>query len=126
MKIGQRARRVATGEIRAQPLLFLRPRLATADRGALTIQHDDVPRTQFVTEVALRRISGGRAEIAEIICGAGRVKLVVPDCGPCARFHLAPGLVVAREILLRAIRVGQVAHRHHRAKTFMDDFPSGF
>src|SRR5438105_5399988 len=87
MHIGERATLRARGEIGAQPLLLRRAR----GLREVAAKGDDVPVAQVVAVVALRRIAGGRTEVAEIAGGPGRAVLAVGGGRPGARLVPAPG-----------------------------------
>src|SRR3981189_2045769 len=114
------------GEISTQPFFLGRTGFATADVLALAVQHDDVPRSEFVAVVASLRVTGGGSEIVEIGCRTSGMKLVIARCGPGARFYAAPGLVVAGEIFLAAVRIGEVADSHYSAGDLDEQFCGGF
>src|ERR1700722_11542524 len=79
VSVSQRAYMWVRLQVRAQPFFFHRTSLAATDLRALAVQHDDMPRTEFVAVIALARVAGICAEIIEIRCGAAEMKLVVAD-----------------------------------------------
>src|SRR5229473_2434009 len=111
--IGERAGGGMRGEIGTQPFFLGRTGFAAADVLAFAVQHDDVPRSEFVAVVAGLWVAGSGAKIVEIGCCTSGMKLVIARCGPGARFYAAPGIVVAGKIFLAAVRIGEVADRHY-------------
>src|SRR5436309_1207748 len=125
MPVGEHVAALMRGQVCPQPLFLWRTSLAPADAGLSTfgVEHDDVPGTEIVAVVALtcRRAPRwvARRDIAEVpvITGrAGRRVVVVA----VRRFH--PSLVpspcrveAVREFTGRAVRIGVVAERKHRA-----------
>ncbi len=77
VKVGQRTRDRVRGQIGAQPLFFRGARVATADVDAFAVEDDDVPRAEFVAVVAGLGISGGLAEVGEIVGRALGVEFVI-------------------------------------------------
>src|SRR5439155_1008491 len=73
---------------------------------------DDVPSAEVVAVVALRRIAGGGAEVAEVPRGAGRLVIALARSGLRAGLVPAPARVVALLVLgKRAAVIGVVAGR---------------
>src|SRR5713226_8312189 len=114
------------GKIRAQPFFLGRTRFTATDILAFAIQHNDVPGSQFVAVVAGLWVTGSGAKIVEIRCPASGMKLVIAYCGAGARFYATPGLVVADEILLAAIRIGEIADGHDGAGELVEELGGGF
>src|SRR5712664_524015 len=75
--IGKGAGGGMRGEIGAQPFFLRRTGFAAADVLALTVQHDDVPGTEFVAVVAGLPVAGSGAKIIEVRRGARGATLVV-------------------------------------------------
>src|SRR5207249_5063639 len=93
-----------------QPLL-LRRAGGHGDAGAAAVQHDDVPGAEVVAVVALRRIAGGGAEVAEVPRGAGCLVIALPRGRLRAGLVPAPGRVVALVLRRRAAVISVVAGR---------------
>src|SRR5439155_25380618 len=84
---------------------------------AAAVQHGDVPGPEVVAVVAVLRIPGGGAEVAEVPGRVGR--LVIPFTGRRlgARFVQSPARLVALLVLReRAVVVGGVAGCEHGAR----------
>ena len=76
------------GEVGPQELFERGTRVAAADRGAVGIEHHDVPGTEVVAVPALRRVRRVRTErrelaveVVEVAGGVGGAVLVVADSG---------------------------------------------
>src|SRR5258708_11196176 len=113
------------GEIRAQPFFVGRTGFTAADILAFAIQHNNAPGSQFVAVVAGLRVTGGGAKIVEVRGGAGSMKFVIAGGRPGTGFCTTPSLVVTDEILLRAIRIGEVANGHDGIGELVDEFCRG-
>src|SRR5712664_2208671 len=124
--IGQRAGGGMRGEIGAQPFLLRRTGFAAADVLALAVQHDDVPRSKLVAVVAGLRVAGSGAEIIEVRRGARGTKFVVAGRRTRAGFRAAPRFVVAGEIFLAAVGIGEIANGHDSAGDFVEELCRGF
>src|SRR3984893_442736 len=105
VKVSQRACRRVRGKIRTKPFLFRGACFAADGILALAIQHNDVPRAEFVAVVAGLGVAGSGAKILEVRCGARGMKLMIASRRTRAGFHPAPSLVVALEVFLGAVRV---------------------
>src|SRR6266478_8774567 len=114
------------GEIGAQPFFLGRTGLTAADILALSIQHNDVPGSQFVAVVAGLGVTGSGAKIIKVRRRARGMKFVNAGGRPGTGFGAAPGLVVTDEILLRAIRIGEVADSHDGAGELVEELGGGF
>src|SRR5437899_6354241 len=114
------------GEIRAQPFFLGRTGFTTADILAFAIQHNDVPRSQFVAVIPGLWITGSSAKIIEVRGGASSMKFVIAGRRPCAKFCAAPSLVITDEILFRAIWIGEVADSHDGASESVEELGGGF
>ena len=91
-------------------------RVAAADLRALGVQHHDVPGSEVVAVVAVRRRAGRGSEVGVVAGGIGRVVVVVPGGGPRARAVPSPGRAVAGvELGQRARVVDVVAQREDGA-----------
>ena len=90
------------GEHAAEPALLRRAGAAAARRGAVRVQHDDLPGAEPVGVVAASWIARGAAEVAEVAGRARRPVLVVPDGRPRAPLEAAPRRRVAAPVLLVA------------------------
>src|SRR6267154_195596 len=124
--IGQLARGRMGGEIGAQPFFLGRTGFTAADILAFAIQHNDVPGSQFVAVVAGLWVTGGGAKIVEVRGGAGSMKFVIAGGRPGTGFCATPSLVVTDEILLAAIRIGEVADSHDGAGELVEELGGGF
>src|SRR5258708_14298532 len=113
------------GEIRAQPFFLGRTGFTAADILAFAIQHKDVPGSEFVAVVAGLWVTGSGAKIVEVGGGAGSMKLVIAGGRPGTGFCTTPSLLVTAEILLRAIRIGEVANGHDGTGELVDEFCRG-
>src|SRR5437879_8766656 len=113
------------GEIRAQPFFLGRTGFTTADILAFAIEHDNVPGAEFVAVVTGLGVAGGGSKIIKVRRGSSGTKLVVAGGGASARLYAAPGLVVADEILLAAIRIGEVADSHDGAGDLVKELCRG-
>src|SRR4029077_13341348 len=108
MKIRQRAGRGMGSQVGAQPPNLARTRVATPNVFALAVQRQDVPRSQFIAVIAIPG-SRSRAEVIEVRPRARGVEFVVARRRPRSCLHAAPRLVVTRKILLRSVRVSEIA-----------------
>src|SRR5258707_7408010 len=113
-------------EIGAQPFFLGRTGLTAADILAFAIQRNDVPGSKFVAVVAGLWVTGGGAKIVEVRGGAGSMKFVIAGGRPGTGFCATPSLVVTDEILLAAIRIGEVADSHDGAGELIKEFCRGF
>src|SRR6266566_9912814 len=85
-----------------------------------------MPGSEFVAVVAGLRVAGFCSEIVEVRCRTSGMKLVIAGCGAGAGFYAAPRFVVAGEVFLAAIRIGQVAYGHDSAADILEQFCRGF
>src|SRR3989442_9371129 len=113
------------GEIRAQPFFLRRTGVTTADILAFAIQHNDVPRSQFVAVVSGLWVTGSGAKIIEVRGGAGGAKFMVAGRRSCAGFYAAPRFIVANKIFLAAFRIGEVADGHDGTGELIEEFCRG-
>src|SRR5258707_7494357 len=113
-------------EIGAQPFFLGRTGLTAADILAFAIQRNDVPGSKFVAVVAGLWVTGSGAKIVEVRGGAGSMKFVIAGGRPGAGFCATPSLVVTGEILLAAIRIGEVADSHDGASELVEELGGGF
>src|SRR5580704_11214411 len=113
------------GEIGAQPFFLRRTGFAAPDIQAFTVQHDDVPCAEFIAVVAGFWITGGSAEIIEVGRSASGMKLVIASRGAGASFRASPGLVVADEVLLGAVRIRKITDGHNGAGVLIEQFGGG-
>ena len=112
MPVRDRALLGAVREIGLEPHLLGRAHVHRDVR----VQGDDVPVTDVVAVVAFARCAGGRAEVVEVPGGAGGEVVVVAGDRLGARLEPAPGRIVAVLVVAaRAVRIGVVARREHRA-----------
>src|SRR2546421_4700882 len=92
---GQGAERAMRGEIRAEPLFLRR-----TDRDVVAaIEHDDVPRAQFIAVVASTPRPRHGAEIREIRHAGVGLVLVVPGSGTRSPAVPAPGWLIAVAVI---------------------------
>ena len=120
--VGERTTRGVGGEIGAQPLHLGRRGGGRDQAGAAAIQDDDVPGAEVVAVVALLRVPGRAAEVAEVPGGVRRLVVAVAGRRLGARLVLSPARVVAGVVLRqRAVVVGGVAGREHRARDAADE-----
>ena len=113
-------------EIGAQPFFLRRSGFAAADILTFAVEHDDVPGSEFVAVVTGLLVARSCSEIVEIGCRTSGMKLMIARGRPRAGFYATPGLVVADEILFRAIGIGQVADSHDGAGELDKQFCRGF
>src|SRR4051812_49243351 len=104
-------------ELGAQPV-GLRSAGMAVDRIAVRVKDDDPPRPDVGGVPALSRRPGAGSPVVEVALGRGAlVELVVAEGGQRAVLGGAPARVVAPgEVAVRAIRVGEVPGREHRAR----------
>src|SRR5262249_25120336 len=76
--------------------------------------------------IALTWIARRRPEITEIVGRAPGMKFVIPRGRACPVFHPSPGRVVAIEILLCAVRIGEISHGHYGARNLFQKLCRGF
>src|SRR6266700_5891081 len=84
-----------------------------------------MPSAQFIAVVAGLRVASSGTEIIKVGRRACGVKLVIAGRGTGAGFGTAPGLVVADEILLAAVRIGEVADSHDGSGDLGEQFGGG-
>src|SRR5258707_1201790 len=95
MPVRQRAGRWVSSQIGAQPPNLARTRVATPNVLAFAVQHNDVPRSQLITVIAILRCRR-RSEVIEVRPRAHDVKFVVTRCRPRSCLPATPRLVVTR------------------------------
>jgi len=84
---------------RHEAIFLGRTGFAAADVLAFAVQHNDVPRSEFVAVVARLRVTGSRSEIVEVGCPAsGNGTRDCPPRGWCG-FLRGPSLVITGEIV---------------------------
>ena len=100
-------------QVRAQPAQLCRAG-AHID---VAVQRDDVPRAECVAVVSLAGVARGRAEVAEVAGGAGRLVFVIARDWMGATLVTPPRRVIAaRELGQAAALVGVVSRREHGAR----------
>ena len=120
MPVGQRASLGVGGEVGLQPLPLRGIELG-GNRGGTGVQHDDVPGTELVAVVALRRIAGHFSEIVEIRLRSSGIVLVVAEGREGAGAMAAPArLVTPGEVVGASGRIGVIAERHHGARNAVE------
>src|SRR5215472_5548360 len=122
MPIGQRASNRMRSKIGAKPTFLRRTGLAAADVFAFAVQNDDVPRAEVVAVVAGLGIACEDAKIFKVRCCTGDVKFMIAGRGTRPRSGAPPGLVVALEILLAAVRISEIAHGHDGSGNLVEQF----
>src|SRR4051812_26955502 len=103
MPVREGARRRVGGEDGSEPVLLRRACVTAAHFGTVAVGDDDVPGPQRVVVIALARVAGRRAKVAEVAPRARRKVLVI--AGRRARTSPVPTprwVVAARELGGRA------------------------
>lgn len=113
-------------KIGAKPLFLRRSGVASANVFAFAVYNDDVPRAEIVAVVTGLRIACGRTKIVKIRRSPGGMEFVIARRGARAGFGAAPRFVVALEVFLAAVGIGEIAHGKHRAGNFIEQLGSGF
>src|SRR5437588_7406310 len=114
------------GQVLLQPLDLCGLGVATANLVAFTVQRDDVPGPEFVAVISPGWISGSCSKIPGVCGCASAAVLVISRSRSCAVLEATPGHSVAVvELLIRAVRIRQVADSEHRAWNFFDKLCSG-
>src|SRR5258708_14321230 len=84
-----------------------------------------MPSAQFIVVVAGLRVASSGTEIIKVGCRVCGVKLVIAGRGTGAGFGAAPSLVIADEIFLAAVRIGEVADSHDGSGDLVEQFGGG-
>ena len=127
VKIGKRALCRMCLEVASQPCLLGKSRSASSGNfGAVGIQHDNVPETEFIAVVTFVIRSCAWSKVAEITRGVLRVIFVVANCRPGPGLEAAPCRTVATlEFPQACIRRCKVPIGEDRAGSIGKQFSRG-